>query len=175
MAELKKLSEFCEFGGPVKVNNVTCNRNGDRYRSSINERTYKNAWVGPFLLKTDVLLRTYLGERLNIRGEIRVDVQIRDKQARLNLLVVVGNGPSLMGRDWISVLQPNFSVLRFSTNGCLQLLLGKYSVLFKEELGRIKGVKVKILVDPKARPSFFKPRPVPYALQATLCKSHKSQ
>ena len=75
-----------------------------------------------------MLLRTYSGERLNIHGEIKVDVQFRDNQARLNLLVVVGNGPSLMGRDWISVLQPNFSVLRSSTDGCLQSLLGKHSV-----------------------------------------------
>ena len=35
------------------------------------------------------------------------------------------------------------SVLRPSTDGCLQSLLGKHSVLFKEELGQIKGVKVK--------------------------------
>ena len=68
-------------------------------------------------------------------------MQFRDKQARLNLLVVVGNDPSLMGRDWISVLQPIFSVLRSSTDGCLQSLLGKHSVLFKEKLGQLKGVK----------------------------------
>ena len=60
------------------------------------------------------------------------------------------------------------SVLRPSTDGCLQSLLGKHSVLFKEELGQIKGVKVKIHVDPKARPLFFKPRPVPYALRARV-------
>jgi hypothetical protein len=106
--------------------------------SVISERTYKNAWVGearPSLLTTNVLLRTYSGERLNIRGEIKVDVQFRDKKAKLNLLVVVGNGPSLMGRDWISVLQPNFSVLRSSADGSLQSLLDKHAVLFKEELG----------------------------------------
>ena len=122
----------------------------------------------PSLLTTDVLLCTYSGERLNIRGEIKVDAQFRDKQTSLNLLVVVGNGPSLMGRDWISALQPNLSVLRPSTDDCLQSLLGKHSVLFKEELGQIKGVKVKIHVDPKARPLFFKPRPVPYALRARV-------
>eukprot|EP00731_Ephydatia_muelleri_P019570 Em0012g395a len=100
------------------------------------------ALARPTLFTIDVLLRTYSGERLNIRGEIKVDVQFRDKQARLNLLVVVmRNGPSLMGRDWISVLQPNFSVLRSSIDGCLQSLLGKHSVLFKEELGQIKGVR----------------------------------
>ena len=61
-------------------------------------------------------------------GKLRL--KFRDKQARLNLLAVVGNDPSLMGRDWISVLQTNFSVLRSSTDGSLQSLLGKHSVLF---------------------------------------------
>ena len=81
---------------------------------------------------------------------------------------MVGNVPSLMGKEWISVLQPNFSLLRSSTDGCLQSLLGRHSVLFKEELGQIKGVKVKIYVDPKARAIVFQPRPVPYALRARV-------
>ena len=80
---------------PVKVNNVTIEMEIDTgaAASVISKRTYKNAWVRearPSLLTTDVLLRTYSGERLNIRGEIKVDVQFRDKQARLNLLVVHG-------------------------------------------------------------------------------------
>eukprot|EP00731_Ephydatia_muelleri_P017649 Em0010g747a len=53
-------------------------------------------------------------------------------------------------------------------DGSLKSLLDKHAALFKEELGQIKGVKVKIHVDPKARPSFFKPRPVPYALRARV-------
>ena len=98
------LYNFCSpdpLKAPVKVNNVTIEMEIDTgaAASVISERTYTNAWA---LLTTDVLLCTYSGERLNIRGEIKVDVQFRDKQARLNLLVVVGNGPSLMGRDWIN-------------------------------------------------------------------------
>eukprot|EP00731_Ephydatia_muelleri_P003073 Em0001g3073a len=158
---------------PVKINNVTIVMEVDTgaAASVISERTYKNSWVGvprPPLLSTDVLLRTYSGERLDIRGEIKVDVQFRGKEAKLNLLVVGGKGPSLMGRDWISVLHPNLVVLNFSMDGSLKSLLDKHAALFKEELGQIKGVKVKIHVDPKARPSFFKPRQVPYALRARL-------
>ena len=80
---------------PVKVNNVRIEMEIDTgaAASVISKRTYRNAWVRearPSLLTTNVLLRTYSGERLNIRGEIKVDVQFRDKQARLNLLVVHG-------------------------------------------------------------------------------------
>eukprot|EP00731_Ephydatia_muelleri_P004148 Em0002g324a len=131
---------------PVKVNNVTIEMEIDTgaAASVISKRTYKNAWVRearPSLLTTDVLLRTYSGERLNIRGEIKVDVQFRDKQARLNLLVV---------------------------HGLVLMAASNHSVLFKEELGQIKGVKVKIYVDPKARAIVFQPRPVPYALRARV-------
>ena len=35
-------------------------------------------------------------------GAIEVDVSYQDQKAQLNLLVVTGNGPSLMGRDWLS-------------------------------------------------------------------------
>ena len=61
---------------------------------------------------------------------------------------------------------PNISVFMSSTNGSLQTLLDKYSVMFKAELDLIKGVKVKIDVDPKARPPFFKYRPVRSRQQA---------
>ncbi|KAL5508856.1 hypothetical protein EMCRGX_G004113 [Ephydatia muelleri] len=40
--------------------------------------------------------------------------------------------------------------------------------LFKDELGLIKGVTVKIQVDSSKPPQFFKPRPVPYALRGRV-------
>ena len=41
----------------------------------------------------------------------------------------------------------------------------KYSSIFTEELGCLKGMEVKLNVDPNATPKFFKPRPVPLALR----------
>ena len=45
----------------------------------------------------------------------------------------------------------------------MEKLLDRYADLFKVELGRVKGYKVKIHVDETARPRFFRPRPVPFA------------
>ena len=86
-------------------------------------------------------------------------------------LLVVGDGPSLMGRDWLSKLKPNLSVFYAGNPGInkgVEKLLDRYADLFKEELGRVKGVEVKIHVDESARPHFFRPRPVPFALKGRI-------
>ena len=43
-------------------------------------------------------------------------------------------------------------------------LIDKYSEVFEEGLGTFKIPKVKIHVDPEARPKFLNARPVPYAM-----------
>ena len=81
-------------------------------------------------------------------------------------ILVGGKGPSLMGRDWLHKLKPNLSVYYMGRKGSLSLqgLMDGHRDLFKDELGLIKGVTVKIHVDSSKPPRFFKPRPVPYAL-----------
>eukprot|EP00731_Ephydatia_muelleri_P020722 Em0013g449a len=73
-----------------------------------------------------------------------------------------------MGRDWLDELLPDFLVLNSSPDSSLQNLLRKYADLFKEELGLAKGVTVKLQVDGKAQPRFYKPRTVPYALPSRV-------
>ena len=48
--------------------------------------------------------------------------------------------------------------------------MDRHAEVFKEELGRVKGVKAKIHLDPQAQPRFFKPRTVPYALRGKVEK-----
>ncbi|KAL5468747.1 hypothetical protein EMCRGX_G029860 [Ephydatia muelleri] len=81
--------------------------------SIISESTYKCAWSDrrrPALEESDVLLRTYTGERINVLGKAQVNVQYGSQHHSLTLLVVAGEGPSLMGRDWLSKIKPNLSV-----------------------------------------------------------------
>ena len=44
-------------------------------------------------------------------------------------------------------------------------LLRTYTDIFQESLGKMSGIVAKIRVKQGARPKFFKPRPVPYALK----------
>ena len=50
----------------------------------------------------------------------------------------------------------------------METLLNRHADLFKEELGRVKGVEVKIHVEQPAILRFFRPRPVPFALKGRI-------
>ena len=50
-----------------------------------------------------------------------------------------------------------------SKSAC-QEILDRHQLLFKNELGTVKGTTAKFHVDPKVNPRFFKARSVPYAL-----------
>eukprot|EP00731_Ephydatia_muelleri_P021997 Em0014g588a len=47
----------------------------------------------------------------------------------------------------------------------LEDVLTKHADVFKEELGKVTGMEVKLHMDPDAQPQFFRPRPVPLALR----------
>ena len=47
----------------------------------------------------------------------------------------------------------------------LQDVLQRHNTVFKPELGRIKGSEAKLHINTAARPRFYKPRSVPYALR----------
>eukprot|EP00731_Ephydatia_muelleri_P004369 Em0002g545a len=139
--------------------------------SIISETTYTGLWsknVRPPLLQSTVLLRTYTGEVLSVKGQVMVNAKYQDQARQLQLLVVRGNGPSLLGRDWLSALNINLQELSvLHTRGIrnLQGILDSHVELFKDELGLVKGTKVKLFVDDSCKPAFFKARTVPYALQ----------
>ena len=80
--------------------------------------------------------------------------------------VVEGDGPNLMGRDWLSLLEVNLGEVNLLKNDCLlQTALDKHCLVFNDELGCIKDMKVKLLIDSTAKPKFFKPRSVPFTLR----------
>ncbi len=81
-------------------------------------------------------------------------------------MVVTGDGPSLLGRDWLRELQLDWGAIhQVVAHNCLQAVLRENDEIFKDELGLVRGVQAKIYVDPQARPCFCKPRAVPYSLR----------
>ena len=81
------------------------------------------------------------------------------------------------GRDWLSELKMNWQashqVLRLDReepNGILE----QYEEVFRDELGLLKGVEVKIHVDSQATPRLYRARNVPHAIreqvEEALCK-----
>ena len=138
--------------------------------SLISEATYKQLWQDncPKLNRTTVKLRTYSGEMLVVLGSITVDINYRSQEAQLPLLVVAGNGPSLLGKNWLQKIRLNWTELLHKVENeesALEEILLKHSEVFKEGLGLVKGYSAQIHVDPKSPPKFHKARPVAYSLR----------
>ena len=118
-----------------------------------------------------IKLRTYTGEELEVCGAIPLRVSYQEKEKNLDLIVVKGTGPSLMGRDWLNEIRLDWwslNRLETQTSTTLQKLLEKHAEVFKEKLGRVNDALAKIHVDANARPRFCRPRPVPYALRSKI-------
>ena len=86
---------------------------------------------------------------------------------------MTGNGPSLLGCDWLKQLKLNWGEL-FHLNCAatlsLQGELQRHGDVFKEGLDKIKGMEVKIHIEPGAQPQFIQPRTVPLFLRARVEK-----
>ena len=125
----------------------------------------KNSTISP-LERTETNLRTYTGQSIPVLGTATIKIRYEKQVAELSILVVEGEGPNLMGRNWIS--QFGFTVEKvhnLTHSNPLKEALQKHSAVFTEELGCMQGVQVKLQVNPQARPTFHRPRKVPYALK----------
>ncbi|XP_064622516.1 uncharacterized protein K02A2.6-like [Lineus longissimus] len=123
-----------------------------------------------------IRLRTYTGEQFRPSGMCVVPVTYEDQQTELPLLVVPGDRPNLLGRDWMSKLHLKWHT-NFETHCVhekinqriseIKVVLSKYCDLFKPGLGKV-DVKAKLHIDHNVVPVSHKPRPVPYALDRLL-------
>ena len=138
-------------------------------RSIISEATYQKLWYKnqPIIEKSSVHIQTYTGEELDICGKIQVQLVHNGQQASVTLLVVKGDGPSLIGRDWLSKFCLDWSKIHHlrAAEG-LNTILDKRAEVFKEELGMLKGMKVSLHVDQNAHPRFCRARSVPFILNS---------
>ena len=57
---------------------------------------------------TSVILTTYTGEKISVLGKLIVSVKYGKQHKQLLLYVVDGNGPSLMGRNWLTEINLNW-------------------------------------------------------------------
>ena len=101
--------------------------------SLISETTKKNYFL-LLTCVTEVVLKTYTSEKITVLGEMDVDVKYGDQENTLTLLVIKGPGPRLIGRNWMSHIQFNWSVIKHTRNSDyqneLELLLREVQTCF---------------------------------------------
>ena len=70
--------------------------------SIILEASYKKEYFPELKLQTcKLVLKTYTKEPMHVLGQFHVDVCYQGQSAQFILYVVLGNGPTLMGRNWL--------------------------------------------------------------------------
>jgi hypothetical protein len=71
----------------------------------ISERTRKTVFPELPLLKCPIRLKTYTDERIAVLGQLNVHVSYGDQRAPLVLLVIAGDGHTLLGWNWLRYIR----------------------------------------------------------------------
>uniref|UniRef100_A0A3B3B4L9 Gypsy retrotransposon integrase-like protein 1 n=1 Tax=Oryzias melastigma TaxID=30732 RepID=A0A3B3B4L9_ORYME len=144
--------------------------------------TFKETWKStkhPSLKHAKIKMETYTGDSVEVIGTTRVKVQYRQQTLKLPLIVVKGDGPSLLGRGWLEEISLDWREIKNrcqaervhkvkATENTLQQVLNGHENVFKEELGTLRGTKATVRVKSDASPRFFRPRSVPFAMRAKV-------
>lgn len=134
-------------------------------RSIMSESVFRSIWPKRGLQGSTIQLHTYSKGPIPVVGALRVNVECNDQTAQLTLLVVKGDGPTLLGRDWLSVIRLDWPRIYYASSSGLQALLDKHRDVFQEGLGTFRGRKARIEVESGATPRYCKARQVPFALR----------
>ncbi|XP_043229845.1 uncharacterized protein K02A2.6-like isoform X2 [Amphibalanus amphitrite] len=125
-------------------------------------------------------LYTYTGEEVPVAGVAQVVVAYRDQSARLPLIIVDNDGPTLMGRDWLATIRLDWPALfggaarvdyvavpGLDLENELRKLVPTFPELFSPGLGKYTPRQVSLQVD-DSKPRFYKHRPPPLALKGQI-------
>ena len=134
--------------------------------SLVSETTFKRLWPNRVLSVSEVKLCTYSQQPIRVLGYCRVNIGYKGQTfPEMPLYVVEGSGPSLMGRNWLRKVTLDWQEIHCMMNQSLQKVLVSHQAVFQEGLGKMEGFKAKLYVDPSAKPWYFRPRSIPFALR----------
>ena len=96
-----------------------------------------------------------------------MEVEYNGFKSNLATVVIRGEGPCLLGRNWLQHISLDWSTIFNLTpmDKELNAILEAHSTVFQEGLRKVEGVKAKIYISSSEKPRFFKARPVAYTLR----------
>ena len=94
-----------------------------------------------------------------------MDLRHLEQSYTLPCLVVTGNGPNLLGRDWLEHMKLDWSAVHRVDEVDYAVM---FPELFTDGLGKLKNVEAKLCVDSESMPRCFKQRAVPLALRGKV-------
>ena len=136
--------------------------------SVVGEHIYKTQMSHFTLAPAGLSLTSYSGDPIDVLGKINVPVEYDGQSEILPLIVVGGDKPALLGRNWLSRLKLDWGKI-FAVRNNAQLdtdsLLTEYDSVFSENVGEIRGFEADVHVDDDVQPIFKKAHQVPFAIR----------
>ena len=143
-------------------------------RSTVSEQVYKKYLSGYPVENANVVLKSYCNEIVPVVGMTKVPVHYNEQSFMLDLIIVKGDRPALLGRDWLKFVKLDwmsiFTVARASKAKKpaypkeMEHIIGRYGSVFKPDNVGIKEFRACIKLKPEAKPVYQKARPVPYSM-----------
>ncbi|KAH7945809.1 hypothetical protein HPB49_015885 [Dermacentor silvarum] len=131
-------------------------------------KLFKRAFPGVSVKASGVMLRSYFRQLSQVQGQAQVSVRFGDREATLPLYLTKVSSPTLLSRNWIRTLGlrlPEYQEAVLHVIKDVPSLLTDFNSLFQPGVGTFAGTTASIYVPEGARPRFFKPRPLPFALK----------
>ena len=125
--------------------------------SIISEETRKVLFPTQKIYESDLILKTYTGEPITIIGTCMCVCSTETNFTKLVMVVVEGNGSSLLGRNWLKYLrldQSRIAQLNSTRLKTLNSVLDQHKVLFEEALGTVEPYRATLHVKSDATPKF---------------------
>ncbi|XP_043234787.1 uncharacterized protein K02A2.6-like [Amphibalanus amphitrite] len=125
---------------------------------------------GLSLRKAGCRLTSYTGHKIPVLGVTDAEVVYQGNQKELEVHVVEGDGPPLLGRNWLKEIRLDWEQLVGSMQSQktmrwkLEDVLQRNEELFDGTLGQMKNTEAHLELKEDAKPVFQPPRPVPYGL-----------
>lgn len=113
---------------------------------------------------------TYTPEKVPMCGEVQVTPQYGSQSKRLTLYVIRGEGPCLLGQEWLCSIRLDWKTIGLTTaasgvKASLETVLNRYSEVFRDELGTVRPIQAKLKLKEDVMPKFYRPHLVPFALK----------
>jgi hypothetical protein len=84
-----------------------------------------------------VKLQTYTEEVISALGEVLVNVRYKSQTQKFKLVIVEGDGPCLLGRDWLQRFKLDWKEVCYTSSASsADEVLAKFPGLFDEALGK---------------------------------------
>ncbi|CAG2213598.1 unnamed protein product [Mytilus edulis] len=164
-------SKTKEITVDVKIDNKSVEMEVDTGSalSIIPKKEFDQMFPNRKLDSTDVILRTFSGEKFKPLGVTAVNVNYNDQSEVLSLYVVQKGGGILFGRDWLRKIRLDWSKINKvsvdNVNEKTKELFAQHASVFSDNIGCVSGIKGNLIMKDNVKPVFMKARPIPYALR----------